>query len=88
MSEKVENAFLKLIDGVYHTSTEKSEEIDDTSTFYEGVFNQLNDKEVAFVYDDNSDENSAYLFYKSGEKLYADYLYEYNGEYYFSKEFL
>ena len=88
MSIKAENAFLKIVDGVYHTSTLKAEEIDDTSTFYKGVFNELNDKEVAFVYDDNSDENTAYLFYKSGEKLYADYLYEYNGQYYFSNEYL
>ena len=89
MSEELlDNQFICIKNGEYHTVVNKSEDIDDTETFYQSILDTLNDKQVALVYDDNSeDEDCAYLFYKSGDKLYADYLYAYNELYYFSNEY-
>ena len=89
MSEKLlENQFICIKNGEYHTVVNKAEDIDDTDTFYQSVLETLSDKQVALVYDDNAeDSDCAYLFYKSGDKLYADYLYAYNELYYFSNEY-
>jgi len=89
MSEKLlDNQFICIKNGEYHTVVNKSEDIDDTETFYEAVLETLSEKEVALVYDDNAEDGDcAYLFYKSGDKLYADYLYAYNELYYFSNEY-
>ena len=63
----------------------------DETEVYDIIAESMADGEVRFAFDEDSEEdnNGAFLFYKSDDKFFVDYLYADNdGEYLFNNDFL
>jgi hypothetical protein len=63
----------------------------DETEVYDVIAESMSDGEIRLAFDDDSEENEngAFLFYKSDDKFFVDYLYaDKDGEYLFNNDFL